>query len=156
MSEAETAQLEEQQEDTALEQTDPVAEDQQLDPPAPPADDETNAAGEPQAGLDAVQPADDHSDAAPSDAISPELEKILQLTVPIIVRLSTRSFAVADVMDFSPGTILEFDKQVDEPLDLMINNKCIGRGIAVKVGENFGLRVTYIGPLADTIRAMGG
>ena len=44
----------------------------------------------------------------------------------------------------------------DADLDLVLTNKCIGQGQAVKVGENFGLRVTDIRPVEDKISALGG
>ena len=37
----------------------------------------------------------------------------------------------------------------DEDLEVMVNNKPIGAGLAVKVGENFGVRVTYVGDLLE-------
>ena len=55
-----------------------------------------------------------------------------------------------------PGSIIEFDKLGDSELDLMINNRVIGQGSAVKVGENFGLRIQTIGRVDDRIRSMGG
>jgi len=84
-----------------------------------------------------------------------ELQRILRINVPVIVRLAQRKLAVAEVLNFDVGVVIEFDKTVDEPLDLMVNNKCIGRGQAVKVGENYGLRIMQIGPIAETIRALG-
>jgi hypothetical protein len=43
----------------------------------------------------------------------------------------------------------------DEPLELLINNKVIGVGETVKVGENFGLRITQIGDLKQVIKSLG-
>jgi hypothetical protein len=37
-----------------------------------------------------------------------------------------------------------------------VNNKSIGKGQAVKVGENFGIKITSIGSVKDTIRKLGG
>ncbi len=85
----------------------------------------------------------------------PEIQRILKLQVPVIVRLAEKVMKVSEILDMNPGMIIEFDKTVDEPLDLMINNKCIGQGQTVKVGENFGLRVTKIIPLGQIIQAMG-
>ncbi len=85
----------------------------------------------------------------------PEIQRILRLEVPIIVRLAEKMMKVSEILDMNPGMIIEFDKTVDEPLDLMINNKCIGEGQTVKVGENFGLKVTKIIPLGQIIQAMG-
>ena len=41
-------------------------------------------------------------------------------------------------------------------LDLLVNNKSIGRGAAVKVGENFGIKITGIGSVKEVIRTLGG
>ncbi|HSW46682.1 MAG TPA: FliM/FliN family flagellar motor switch protein [Phycisphaerae bacterium] len=83
------------------------------------------------------------------------VSRILRLEVPVIVELATRSMPLAEILNLSTGAIIEFDKPADSDLDLMINNKCIGRGQAVKAGENFGLRVSNIGSLRDLIQAMG-
>ena len=60
-----------------------------------------------------------------------------------------------EVMNLAPGAIIELPKRADEELSILVNNKAIGAGRAVKVGENFGVRVTYIGDLRQRIAAMG-
>jgi flagellar motor switch protein FliN len=81
--------------------------------------------------------------------------RILRLQVPVIVRLAERTMPLAEIVNLSSGAILEFDKPAEAELDLMINNKCIGQGQAVKCGENFGLRITAIGSVRDRIVALG-
>ncbi|MBL1216456.1 MAG: FliM/FliN family flagellar motor switch protein [Planctomycetes bacterium] len=85
-----------------------------------------------------------------------DLDSILQLDVPIIVRISERRMLVDEVVAFAPGTILELPKSADEDLDVLVNNVPIGQGQAVKVGENFGVEVTYVGDLKARIAAMAG
>ncbi|MGH7178908.1 MAG: FliM/FliN family flagellar motor switch protein [Tepidisphaeraceae bacterium] len=93
----------------------------------------------------------------PRDAGAPpdELERILRLEVPVIVRLAQRTLSMAEVLRIGTGAIIEFFKSSDEPLELLINNKPIGLGETVKVGENFGLRITQIGDVKQVIRSMG-
>lgn len=74
-----------------------------------------------------------------------DLSAILKLRVPVIVRMGHRRMALDDVLALRPGAIIELPKQADQPLELMVNNKVIGHGAAVKIGENFGLRVTTVG-----------
>lgn len=88
-------------------------------------------------------------------SVPPSIERILRLEVPVIVRLAERTMAMREILGLSTGAIIEFDKPSDSQLDLMINNQCIGQGQAVKLGENFGLRVTQVGTVQDRIRAMG-
>ena len=84
-----------------------------------------------------------------------ELHRILRLQVPVIVRLAERKLSLSEVLRLGAGAIIEFSKASDEPLELLINNKPIGLGEAVKVGENFGLRITQIGDVKQVIRSLG-
>jgi flagellar motor switch protein FliN/FliY len=83
------------------------------------------------------------------------LQRILHLNVPIIVRLAERKLNVHEVMRLGVGAIIEFSKSNDEALELMVNNKVIGQGEAVKVAENFGLRITQIGDAKQIAAALG-
>jgi flagellar motor switch protein FliN len=93
--------------------------------------------------------------AAAGPASGNNISRVLKLHVPVIVQLAERNMALSEIVSLSTGAIIEFEKPADTELDLMINNKCIGRGQAVKVGENFGLRVTLVGSLKTRILAMG-
>ena len=94
----------------------------------------------------------------PDPAADPaaELNRLMRLHVPVIVKLAERKMPMSEVLRLGVGSIIEFEKRNDEPLHLMINNKTIAIGEAVKVGENFGLRVRQIGSMKDLVIAMGG
>ena len=90
--------------------------------------------------------------AAPSRG---ELDRILRMEVPVIVKLADRKLTLQEVMRLGPGAIIEFFKASDQPLELLINNKTIALGDAVKIGENFGLKITQIGDLKEIIKTLG-
>ena len=85
-----------------------------------------------------------------------DLQRILSLAVPVIVKLAEQDMAVRKVLKFKPGSIIEFEQPFDADLALVVANRGIGMGQAVKVGENFGLRITQIGHIDETIQALGG
>ena len=85
-----------------------------------------------------------------------ELDRILRLEVPVIVKLADRKLSLQEVMRLGPGAIIEFFKASDQPLELLINNKTIAIGETVKVGENFGLKITQIGDVKQIIQSLGG
>ncbi|MGC4031036.1 MAG: FliM/FliN family flagellar motor C-terminal domain-containing protein [Tepidisphaeraceae bacterium] len=85
----------------------------------------------------------------------PELSRILKLQVPVIVKLAERKFTMAEVLRIQSGAILEFNKPADAPLELLINNKPIAVGVAVKVEENFGLEIKQIGNVKQIIASLG-
>lgn len=84
------------------------------------------------------------------------VESILRLEVPIIVRVGERRMTLSEASSFSPGSIIELAKNADEQLDLLVNNVPIAQGSAVKVGENFGIGIEFVGDLKARIEALGG
>lgn len=87
--------------------------------------------------------------------MSSDLRAILALEVPLIVLLGDRHLKLKDIVALAPGSIIELNKGAEEELTVLVNNKTLGTGTAVKVGENFGIRVTYIGDLKARIAALG-
>ncbi len=85
-----------------------------------------------------------------------EAKTILRLEVPLIVQLGARTMHIKEVLSLAPGAILELTKTAEEELDVMVNNRRIGAGIAVKIGENFGIRITAIGPARERLQAATG
>lgn len=85
-----------------------------------------------------------------------DVQAILSLEVPIIVLLGERQMRLSAVCSLAPGAIVELPKGADEELTLLVNNKPVGAGLAVKVGENFGIKISYIGDLKSRIAALGG
>lgn len=85
-----------------------------------------------------------------------DLRSILCLEVPIIVLLGERQMKTSEVVSLVPGAIIELPKNAEDELALQVNNKPIGTGQAVKVGENFGLRISFIGDLRARIDALAG
>lgn len=92
--------------------------------------------------------------AAPAPSRS-NLAQILTLEVPLVVRLGEKTMRVKDVMGLVPGAIIELPKTAESELDLLANNKPIGSGVACKVGENFGLKITFIGDVRTRLGALG-
>ena len=91
-----------------------------------------------------------------ASSVNEDVTRILKIEVPIIVQLSERTMPLAEILNLTTGSIIEFDKPADSELELRVNNKCVGSGQAVKVGENFGLRVARVGSIRERIQAMGG
>ena len=85
-----------------------------------------------------------------------DLDTILKLKVPLIATVGAQRVSLDTVLGFGPGSIVELNKPADEPLEILINNKQVGTGEAIKVGENFGVRITGMLPAQERVAAMGG
>ena len=85
-----------------------------------------------------------------------DVQAILKLEVPLVVLVDQREMNVHELMQLAPGAIIELPKESEDELDILVNNKPIGMGAAVKVGENFGVRITYTGDMREKLEAMAG
>ena len=94
-----------------------------------------------------IQPAQ-FQNFAPSqnlDGIAPEnIDLIMDVPLEVTVELGRTSKSIKEILDFSPGTIIELDKLAGEPIDVLVNGKFVAKGEVVVIEENFGIRVTEI------------
>ena len=90
-----------------------------------------------------------------TDSGNVDISRVLCLSVPVRVILAQRRMSVESLLDINVGTIIESDVPFDVELILHVANCQVGTGHAVKVGENFGLRVKRIGSVQERIDAMG-
>lgn len=83
-----------------------------------------------------------------------DLRRVLAIQVDIAVRLGQRRMPIADVLGLRPGSIVELPKSADEELELCIGGMPVGLGSAAKVGENYGIRLTFMGDVAARMAAL--
>lgn len=86
---------------------------------------------------------------------SGNLTRILGVSVPVSVTVAERQWPIESILTMTVGTIIEFDVPFDAELALAVGQRTIARGLAVKVGENFGLQVTGVDSVVERIDALG-
>jgi flagellar motor switch protein FliN/FliY len=72
------------------------------------------------------------------------LKLVMDVELNVLLRFGQREMPLRDVLDLASGSIIELDRQVDDPVELLLDGKVIARGEAVIVDGNYGLRVTEI------------
>lgn len=72
------------------------------------------------------------------------LDLLLDIPLKVTVELGRTKQTVQEVLDLSPGSIVELDKLAGEPVDVLVNGKLIAKGEVVVIDENFGVRITDI------------
>lgn len=77
-------------------------------------------------------------------AATPELERVLDVPLSVTLRFGQRSMRLREVLELNTGTLVELDRQVEDPVDLILDERVIARGEVVIVDGNYGLRVTEI------------
>ena len=72
------------------------------------------------------------------------LGRVRDIPLEVTVELGRTRLLIRDIMDLSPGSIIELDKIAGEPVDLFANGLLVARGEVIVIDDNFGVRVTEI------------
>jgi len=80
------------------------------------------------------------------------IELLMDVELPISIELGRTRMNISDILALGPGSVVELDKLVGEPVDLLVNQKCVARGEVVVVEENFGLRITELVSTEERIK----
>lgn len=83
--------------------------------------------------------------APPANPNHNPLHRLNKLPVQAIVKLASKKIEMNQLLSICPGSLITFDKPCEDPLELYINNQVYCQGEAVKIGENFGLKIDRVG-----------
>jgi len=87
---------------------------------------------------------------AASAADPGNLDLLMDVELEVTLRFGERSMLLRDILELGEGSVVELDRQVEEPVDLLLDGKLIARGEVVVVDGNYGLRVQeMLTPLAS-------
>lgn len=93
-----------------------------------------------------VQPAQFQNFAADAASVAgaENIGLIMDVPLKVTAELGRTTKSIAEILDFSPGTIIELDRIAGEPIDVLVNGKFVARGEVIVIEESFGIRVTEI------------
>lgn len=72
------------------------------------------------------------------------IEIIKDVLLNVSVELGKTKKSIDEILEFAPGTVIELDRLVGEPLDILVNGKKIAKGEVVVIDDNYGIRITDI------------
>jgi flagellar motor switch protein FliN/FliY len=75
---------------------------------------------------------------------STNLDLVMDVELNVSLRFGQCKLPLREVLDLASGSVIELDRDVDDPVELLLDGKVIARGEAVIIDGNYGLRVTEI------------
>ena len=84
-----------------------------------------------------------------------DLDRVLDARIELAVELGRRRVRISEVLAMGPGSVIEFPKSADEPLDIMVNDQLVARGEAVVIGERYGVRITEVVSPNERLKSSG-
>jgi flagellar motor switch protein FliN len=77
-------------------------------------------------------------------AVAPGVELLLDVELEATLRFGCREMPLGEILELGPGDVVQLDRNVADPVDLIVGDKIVARGEVVLVNGNFGLRVTEV------------
>jgi flagellar motor switch protein FliN/FliY len=101
--------------------------------------------------LDDSRVRDKKDETAPEEAsriqpapLSSGVELLLDVELEAALRFGSCEMPLGEILELGPGDVVELDRHVSDPVDLLVGDKIVARGEVVLVNGNFGLRVTEV------------
>ena len=76
--------------------------------------------------------------------VQANLGLVMDVELNCTLRFGQRQLTLREILDLASGSVVELDRQVDEPVELILDGRVIARGEAVIIDGNYGLRVTQV------------
>jgi flagellar motor switch protein FliN len=100
-------------------------------------------------GEEAAHAADGHPGAAPPIEAAAAREQgnfdlLLEVALDATLRFGSRALELRELLELGPGDVVELDRHLTDPVDLIVGDKIVARGEVVLVNGNFGLRVMEV------------
>lgn len=92
--------------------------------------------------------------AAAADGTASELDAVLDIELPLIVRFARTVMPLKMLLALGPGSIIDMERSPDEPVQMLVGERLIARGEIVVVGGNYGVRVTDLVSPTERVRAL--
>lgn len=86
--------------------------------------------------------------------IDPKLELLYDLTLPVSIELGRTNMLIREILRLGRGSVIEFDKLVSEPVDILINGKKVAEGEVVVIDKHFGIRITTLVDPTERLRGL--
>ena len=89
---------------------------------------------------------EDRSDAANAPAA---LGTLMDVSLPVTIEFGRTRMTVNEVLKLGQGSVIQLERMVGEPIDILVGNRKLAEGEVVVIGEHFGVRITHISSAED-------
>jgi flagellar motor switch protein FliN len=77
-------------------------------------------------------------------SLSPGIHLLMDVELEVALRFGCKELPLGEILDLGPGDVVQLDRNVADPVDLIVGDKIVACGEVVLVNGNFGLRVTEV------------
>lgn len=87
-------------------------------------------------------------------SVPKNIDLIMDVPLEISVVLGKTNKTIKEVLSLNSGSLIELNKLVEDPVEVLVNGKRVAFGEVVVVEENFGVRITSIVDSDERVRSL--
>lgn len=72
------------------------------------------------------------------------LDTLLKVPVSLSIEVGRTKMTISELMETREGSVIELERLLEEPLDILINGSLIAHGVVVLANDRFGIQITDI------------
>jgi flagellar motor switch protein FliN len=99
-------------------------------------------------------PDEERAQAARPAAKAGSMDLLLDVELPVIVSFGRAQLMLKDVIKLTTGSIVELNRALSEPVEVIVNNCVIARGEVVVVEGNYGIRIKQVISRQERLRTL--
>lgn len=85
-----------------------------------------------------------------------DINYLLDVNLQVTVEVGRRNYLISDVLTWSRNSVIELDKLVGEPLNVLVNAKPVAKGEVVVVNDKFAIKITEVLDPHDRLNFLQG
>ena len=79
---------------------------------------------------------------------------LLDIKLEALLRFGEREMLLREILNLSPGAVVELNRKVNDPVELIVCGKVVAKGDVVVLDGNYALQVTQVGSPADRMPSL--
>ena len=79
------------------------------------------------------------------------IDMLMEIELPITLRFGSTTMALKDVAGLGSGSVIEFDRGINDPVEIIVNGRVIARGEAVIANGSYGVRISEISSRSERL-----
>ncbi|MCX7856696.1 MAG: flagellar motor switch protein FliN [Deltaproteobacteria bacterium] len=83
------------------------------------------------------------------------IDSLLDIPVEISVEIGKSRMTIGELLSLNKGSIVELDKLAEDPVDIYVNDRLLGKGEIVVSNERLGVRVLEIVTPKERVQKLG-
>jgi len=72
------------------------------------------------------------------------IRKFLDIEIDIVVRFGTTKMNLSEIIKIGSGSIIELDRSINEPVELLVNGHLLARGQVVVINGYYGVKIMEV------------